>query len=301
MLYQINSSPWVKKVVPAVLAIAAGAGVVGTATFAAIATPKAIEKKNEAEKKKGESLTAWEKFKVMAPSYIPAAGIGIATIGAIGGIISDSNKKQAEMATLIAGGNQIINKISRKYTMLHDKVEEKNPEIIDEFDKKNFDDAWNEYVRKKVNKKEAWCTMKAFPDVCEEGWGEKRMFGIEYGNGLVDENGHEFIFFESTPGDIVTAFYNLNGLYQQDGQKCVNDLFNLLNLSKTQLGELLVWDPDVLIEEWESNWIGFYTEDLEMEDDVPVPAACTMIYFNIPPLAPGYAEGMDIRSRIHRL
>ena len=299
MIYQLDSSPWVKKVIPVALTIAASVGVAGTATLAAMATPKALEKRDAAEKEKGEPLTNWEKFKVMVPSYIPAAGVGIATLGAIGGLVIDSNRKQAELATVIAGGNQIINKISRKYGMLHDTVKEKQPQIIEEFDKKNFDDAWNEYVRKKVNKKEAWCMMRSFPDVCGELWGEKRMFGIEYGNGLADENGHEIIFFEATPGDVAVAFYNLNGLYHQDGLKRVNDLFHLLNLPKTQLGDLLVWDPNVLYDEWETDWIGYYTEDLEMEDDAPVPATCTMIYFQIPPLAEGYADGMDIPDHLY--
>lgn len=299
MLYQLRSSPWVEKVTPIALTLVAGVGVVGTATLAAVATPKALEKKAEAEKEKGKPLTVWEKFKTMTPSYIPAVGTGIITIGAIGGILLNSSRKQAELATVIAGGNQIINKISKKYGMLHDTVKEKQPDIIEEFDKRNFDDVWNEYVKKKANKKEAWCQMRSFPDVWGDAWGEKRMFGIEYGNGLADENGHEIIFFEATPGDVAVAFYNLNGLYNQDGTKCVNDLFHLLNLPKTQLGELLVWDPNVLWDEWESDWIGYYTEDLELEDDVPVPATCTMIYFQIPPLAEGYADGVGIQDMLH--
>lgn len=296
MLYQISSSPWVKKSIPVVLTVIAGVGVVGTATLAAIATPKALAKKEEAEKEKGSPLTTWETFKSMAPSYIPAVSTGIVTIGAIGGIVADSNRKQAEMAAVIAGGNQIINKISKKYAMLHDTVEQKHPETIKEFDKQNFDDRWNEYIKNKIDHKRAWCGCKCFPDCSGEEWGVPRLFGIEYGNGLVDENGHEIIFFEATPGDVVTAMYNLNGLFHTKGIVYVNDLFGLLNLPKTQLGELLVWDPSVLFDEWESDWIGIYTEDWEMEDDVPQPAVGTIIRFFIPPLAEGYAEGMNIQS-----
>ena len=292
MLYQISSSPWTKKVIPVALTIAAGAGVVGTAALAAAATPKALEKKAEAEKEKGEPLTNWEKFKAMAPSYIPAAGAGIVTIGAIGGLVIDSNRKQAELAAVIASGNQIINRVSKKYSMLHDTVKEKHPETVKEFDEKTFDDAWNEYVKGKNRKKVGWCELTAFPEVTGEDWGIPRMMGIEYGNGLADENGHEIMFFEATPADVVSAFYNLNAYYHHEGLIYVNRLFYELNLPKTGLGDKLVWDPSVLWDEWESDWIGFHTEDIEMEDNVPQPAVCTMICFDIPPLAEGYASGI---------
>lgn len=298
MQYNLIQSPWLRKVTPIALTAVAGAGVVGTAVLAAKATPKALEKKAEAEKAKGEPLTTWEAFKAMAPSYLPSAGAGLVTMGAIGGILLDSNKKQAELASIVAGGNQIINRMSRKYGMLRDEVKEKHPEIIKEFDEKTFDDQWNEYVRKKRDKKTAWCNMECFPDVSGEEWGVPRMFGLEYGNGLADENGHEYIFFEATPADIVTAFYNLNGLFhtsaQFGGLIYMNELFYLLNLPKTQLGEMLVWDISVLLEEWETDWIGFYTEDMVMEDDVPQPMTCTMINFHVPPLAEGYKDGMGI-------
>lgn len=296
MRYGLVQSQWVKKATPIILTVAASAGVAGTAVLAAKATPEALHKKEEAEAIKGEPLTNWEKFKAMAPSYIPAAGAGLATLGAIGGLVLDSNRKQAELASIVAGGNQIINRISRKYSVLRDKVEEKQPDIVKELDEKTFDDQWNEYVKNRNNKKKAWSFSKCLPDCSGEEWGIPRMFGIEYGNGLVDENGHEMIFFEATPGDVITAFYNLNGIFHSNsnfgGLIYVNQLFHLLNLPKTELGERLVWDISVMVDEWETDWISFFTEDIAMEDDVPQPAVCTMIYFNIPPLAEGYAEGI---------
>ena len=80
MNYQIIQSPWLKKAVPIALTAVAGAGVVGTAVLAAKATPGAIEKKEEAERLKGEPLTTWEKVRAMTPSYLPAAGAGLVTL-----------------------------------------------------------------------------------------------------------------------------------------------------------------------------------------------------------------------------
>lgn len=296
-MYTIVESPWLKKAVPIALTAVAGAGCIGTAVLAAKETPRALEAKAEAEKEKGEPLTTWESFKAMAPSYIPAAGAGAVTIASIAGMAVLNHRQYVELTGLIAGSQHIINRMSKKYTLLRNEVQEKHPEIIEEFDKQTFDDKWNEYVKNKLNHKRAWCGSRCFPDCSGEDWGVPRMFGIEYGNGLADENGHELIFFEATPGDIMTAMYNLNGLFHTKGIVYVNDLFNLLNLPKTQLGDMLVWDPSVLYDEWESDWIGIYTEDWEMEDNVPQPAIGTVIRFHIPPLAEGYADGMGIPDR----
>lgn len=286
-----------KKIAPILLTVTASAGVIGTAVLAAKGTPKAIEAKKSAEKVKGKPLTTWETIKAMAPSYIPAAGSGAVTIASIAGMAILNHRQHAELTGIIAGSHHIINQASKKYAILRDRVKEKNPEIVKEIDDKTLDDEWQGYVKERAKKK-AWCWCDCFPDVSGEEWGVLRMFCVEYGNGLADENGHELIFFEATPGDVITAFYNLNGLYHQDGLKYVNDLFKLLNLPKTELGNKLVWDPSVLWNEWETDWIGFYTTDMQMEDGVPVPATCTMISFTIPPLAEGYAEGMEMQSRI---
>lgn len=293
-MYTVVESPWLKKTVPIVLTVVAGAGCIGSAVLAAKETPKALEAKAEAEKAKGEPLTTWEAFKAMAPSYIPAAATGAVTIASIAGMAVLNHRQHAELAGLIAGSQHIINRMSQKYALLRNDVQEKHPEIIEEFDKRSFDDKWNEYVQNKLDHKRAWCESRCFPDCAGEDWGVPRMFGIEYGNGLADENGREMIFFEATPGDIVTAMYNLNGLFHTKGLVYVNDLFYLLNLPKTQLGDMLVWDPSVLFDEWESDWIGIYTEDWQMENNVPQPAVGTIIRFYIPPLAEGYAEGMNI-------
>lgn len=290
------SSPWFKKAAPWILTGMASAGVVGTAVLAAKATPKAIERKEEAEKEKGEELTTWEKVKAMAPSYIPAASVGLATVGSIAGISVMSNKRQAELSALVTGGNQIINRISRKYGALREEVNKKDPEIIKDFDKKTLDDQWEEYVNERMKKKACcWLSGECLPMNDSTEWGERRMWCIEYGNGLADENGHEMIFFETTPGDVLCAFYNLNGIFQQEGIVCVNDLFKFLGLPSTELGRRLTWEYNWMLDEWEQQFIEFFTSDLPLEDDsVPSPATCTMIWFKIPPLAEGYSEGMGI-------
>lgn len=292
----ILSAPWVKKAAPWILTGVAGAGVVGTAVLAAKATPKALDRLEEAEKEKGEELTTWEKFKVAAPSYIPTAGVGAVTLSSIAGMAVLNNKQQVELSAVIAGGNQIINRISRKYGTLREEVEKKDPDILKDFDKKTLDDQWEEYVQERMKKKvHCWLNGECLPidDSCE--WGETRMFAIEYGNGLSDENGHEMIFFEATPGDVLCAFYNLNGIYQQEGVVSVNELFSFLGLPSTELGHRLTWDIDWMLDEWATSFIDFCTTDMPLEDDtVPSPAVCTIIQFNIPPMAEGYSEGMEI-------
>ena len=298
MIYQIVPSPWVRKTIPVALTAVAGAGVIGTAVLAAKATPAALEKKAEAEKEKGEPLTNWEKFKAMAPSYIPAVTTGAVTLGAIGGLVANSNRRQAELASLVAGGNQIINRVSKKYGLLRDKIQEKNPEIIREFDQKSLDDEWNDYVKEQAHKR-AWCIRSLFPIENPEEWGQTCVMCFEYGNGLADENGHELIFFESTPGDVMSAIYNINGYYQSNGFVRVNDFFHELSLTKTDLGNRLVWDASVIFEEWETNYLGFNSQEIPLEDDVPEPATCILIRSDVPPLAEGYADGMGFPDLCH--
>ena len=297
MRYELISSPWIKKVIPYALTAAAGAGVIGTAVLAAKATLKALEKKAEAEKEKGEELTTWEKFKVMAPSYVPAASAGTATIAAITGIVLDSNAKQAELAAVVTSGNRIIDKISRRHMALREEVKKKDPEVIEEFDKRSLNEQWEAYVKERA-KMRGHCWGESMPINDSSEWNERMLFGIEYGNDLTDENGNQIIFFESTPADVVCAFYNLNGLARTNSLPItrVNDLFHLLHLPKTQLGEELVWDPSVMWYEWETDFIHFITEDIPLEDEsmAPEPAVCRMIYFTIPPLAEGYGEAMGI-------
>lgn len=295
MNYSIISSPWVKKIVPWALTAVSGAGVIGTAYLAAKATPKACEAKSKAENEKGKPLTTWEAVKAMAPSYIPSAISGAITLSSIAGLTLLNNKQTAKLNMMIAGGNHIINQVSKKYNLLRNEVEKKDPDTLKDFDQKILDDQWQEYVLERM-KKRAHCWGECLPLSDSSEYGERRMFCIEYGNGLADENGHELIFFEATPGDVIAAFYNLNGKFRETGIISMNDLFTFLGLPHTDLGKNLVWDENVLFDEWGIDFIDFDTQDMPMEENVPEPVICTMIILKIPPLSEEYAEGMNIPS-----
>ena len=295
MQYQVVSSPWLHKATPIALSVVAGAGVVGTAVLAAKATPDAIERKKEAEEKKGEPLTKWEAFKVMFPSYIPAGTTGLVTLASIAGLSIHDNATQSKLAGVVASGNQIINGISRKYASLRSEVAEKHPEILKEFDERSLEDQWTEYVHERM-KKFAWCNS-LFPGFeSPEDWGKVQLMCLEYGNGIPDENGHDLIFFYASPGDVMSAIYNINGQYQERGIVSVADFFQYMHLPRTDLSVRLVWDAEVLNTEWNMNFIGFHSREYALEDNVPDPATCILLQPDIPPLAEGYAEGMEYPS-----
>lgn len=54
-----------------------------TTITAVKATPKTLRLIEEAETKKGEKLTKWEKVKTASPSYISTIGFGMVTIACI--------------------------------------------------------------------------------------------------------------------------------------------------------------------------------------------------------------------------
>jgi hypothetical protein len=75
------------------------AGMITTVVLAVKATPKALEKIEEAKTEKGEELTKLETVKVAWKPYIPAAITGTAAIGCLIGSSSVSIKRNAALAT----------------------------------------------------------------------------------------------------------------------------------------------------------------------------------------------------------
>jgi len=298
MNYQLIQSPWLKKILPVTLAATAGAGVIGTAVLTAKATPEALERKAEAEKAKGEPLTTWETVQAMAPSYIPAAGAGIATIASIAGMALVNKNQQAKLAGVIAGGNQIINRVSKKYDALRNEVRENDPELLKRFDVKSLEDEWEPYVKER-RKKKAFCPLECLDMDDPHEWGVPRMWFIEYGHGLEDENGHEGVMFEATPGDVLSALYQLQKKFDDMGYAYFNDLLTFLHLPHTDLGSKLIWEIDAVFNDWETGWLDTYTSTTPLEDDVPEPIVCTELFFYSPPMAEGYAEWAEIPSRLH--
>ena len=100
-------------------------GVVVTSVLTAKATTKAVDLILEAELEKGDKLTKTEKFKTVAPSYIPAVLVGASTIACMFGANVLNTKQQASLMSAYA-------LLDNSYKEYRGKVEELYGEGTDE-------------------------------------------------------------------------------------------------------------------------------------------------------------------------
>ena len=80
-----NVERFLKRNSSTILTVIGATGMVATTVLAVSATPKVMRLLEEAEKEKGEELTMLETVCTAAPSYIPAAAVGVSTIACIFG------------------------------------------------------------------------------------------------------------------------------------------------------------------------------------------------------------------------
>lgn len=115
MKMSLQSCEAIKKAMPTVLTFVSAIGVVATVVLTAKATPKALEKIEEAEQIKiagnGEKLTRLETIQVCWKTYAPATITGIATIGCVFGANILNRRQQASLMSAYA----LLDKSFRNY------------------------------------------------------------------------------------------------------------------------------------------------------------------------------------------
>ena len=124
-------------------------GVIGTAYLAARATPKVVRLLDNTEYDKGEPLTKFEKVKIAAPAYIPAALVGTGTIVCIIGANILNRRQQASLISaytlLDRSYKEYRNKIAELYgeeteKAIYEEVSKKEcaKYVFEEYDDENF-------------------------------------------------------------------------------------------------------------------------------------------------------------------
>ena len=121
-----------------VLTCVGGVGVVATAVMTAKATPKALERLDQAENEKGEELTKFEKVVVAGPAYIPAVVVGVSTVACIFGANALNKRQQAALMSAYA-------LLDSSYKDYKNKVEElygegANEHVRSELAKEQYED-----------------------------------------------------------------------------------------------------------------------------------------------------------------
>lgn len=219
-----------------ILTVLGGAGVVGTAVLAVKATPKAMKLIEEAKEEKGVELTKWETVKVAAPTYIPAALVGIGTITCIFGAHMVNKRTQAALMSAYALLDQTHKEYKNKTTELYgDDAEAK---IREEIAKDHYDE-------------------EEFEDESEEDDGKQLFY---------DEFSHRY--FRATNETVLRAEYEINKIVNEHGGASLNEFYHLLDIPATDYGNEVGWSSAQMFEMYWSSWIHFRHEKFELDDGI---------------------------------
>ena len=199
---------WIKKASPTILTILGAAGTVATTVVAVKATPDALARKDAAQWEKGsENLTLLEIAKAEAPAYIPAAAIGVGTIGCIFGANLLNQRQQASLASAYA----LLEQTYHKYK---DEV------------KSLFGEAGDHMVERAVAQNKQNIEDNRPP------WDEVQTFYFEpYGK-----------FFERTMEQVFQAEYHINRSLMLKQGVTVNEFLEFLELDPVDGGDHFGWN-----------------------------------------------------------
>ena len=204
-----------------ILSIIGGVGVVATAIMAVKATPKALERLDQAKEEKGEDLTKLEVVKVAGTVYIPSIVVGVGTVACIFGANVLNKREQASLMSAYALMDGAYKDYRNKVKEIHG--EEAHQEIVNAIAVEKANDT---YIRNGY--------MCGTCDLGKEEDGELRLF-YDYHSGR---------YFESTIEQVISAEYHLNRNYILRGYAYLNELYEFLGIEQTDYGSVLGWAPN---------------------------------------------------------
>lgn len=203
-----------------ILSIIGGVGVVATSIMAVKATPKALERLDQAKEEKGEDLTRLEVVKVAGTVYIPSIVMGVGTVACIFGANVLNKREQASLMSAYALVDGAYKDYKNKVKEIHG--EEAHQNIVNSIAVEKADDMFirNAYLCGEC-------------DLGKEENGEPRLF----------YDMHSGRYFESTIEQVITAEYHLNRNYILRGYAYLNELYEFLGIEETDYGSVLGWAP----------------------------------------------------------
>lgn len=199
-----------------ILSAIASFGVASTAVLSASATFKAT-KILDKEKPK----TKKEKFKAIAPVYIPTFLSAVSTISCIVSTNIFNKMQQASLASAYALLNNTYREYRNKLKELHGP--EADLEVISNI------------------------ASEKFPE-------EEIPEGLEL---FYDQYSHRY--FKSTMENVILAVYNLNKLFAFDSFVTINDLYDFLEIPRIDGGDVVGWSRWTMGEDGLIPWIDIYT------------------------------------------
>ena len=255
-----------QKVSPTILSCFGAVGVVVTAALAVKATPKALERVEEAKSLKmaenGENLTRLETIGACWTTYAPAAIAGIATIGCIFGANTLNRRQQASLMSAYA----FLDRSFREY-------------------KQSVKNVFGEEGHQRVLEDIAYQKVKSNHTIYSVGG--FRTTTLDFN---VPEEEHLFYdsfsdrHFTSTIGKVLQAEYHLNKTFQQNSCASLNEFYSFLGIDPVEGGDDIGWWVDPANEYY---WVEFNHALTYLDDGVERPEVeCLVIEFPDPPVMP---------------
>ena len=213
-----------KRIVPALLAILSGAGVIATAVLAVKATPKALDRMEDKAASNTKStdsfwetttraehialLSTEEKIRAAWKCYIPAGSVALATIGCIvGGAILNKGAQAS-----IAGAYALVNESYKRFRTGAEDV----------------------FGPGAVSKITGHMAREAIPEE------EAKQLEISDDDFLCYEwlTGN---YFSLPRSDVFRAQHQLNKMYMESDVVSLNDYMNFLGVGDVEGGDDIVW------------------------------------------------------------
>lgn len=219
------------------------AGMITTTVLAVRATPKALEKiKEEKEAKCTDELTPIETVKATWKCYIPAVVTGVASVTCLVGASSVSARRNAAIATA--------------YKLSETALTEYREKVVETLGEKK-----DQMVREAIDKDHIGKNPVSKNEVIITGKGTTRCYDNFSGR-----------YFESDIDQIKRAVNELNRQMLLHDYVSLNEFYDELGLTHTDLGEELGWSID-------KGYIDVYFSSHLSEDGVP----CLAISYTIAP------------------
>ena len=240
----MNAQLFIKRNASTILTCLGGLGVVTTTVMAVKATPKALKLIEEAEEKKGEELTKWEKVKTAGSVYIPTIIVGTATIGCIVSSNILSYRQQANLTSAYALLDTSFKEYKKKLIELYG--EDTHHAVVDAIAVEKA-----ELVGVRGSYFATTCDLSL-----EECDSEPKTFYDE----------HSGRYFEATIEQVMNAEYHLNRNYILRGYCYLNEFYDFLGIEETDYGSVLGWSP----QDESMYWIDFNHRKVVLDDGMEI-------------------------------
>jgi hypothetical protein len=207
---------------PQILTGMAVAGVVSTTVLAVRATPEALDLIESAKDRKASEtgvtkLSAWETIKYAWQPYIPATGVGLATIGCVVTANSVSTKRVAAMASL--------------WTITETSFREYQDKVIETIGKTK-----EQGVRDSIAQDQVRANPVATREIIITTKGDVLCYDQLSGR-----------YFRSDMQSIRKAENDLNQKIINEGSASQNDFYRMIDLPILDHGEEFGWTTDQLL------------------------------------------------------